>query len=209
MEKQKQNWVCREALGQPQVFRKPFAAPRQPLCSEPCGMQIGMQITDYHFLKIKIIYLLTGFDCWILDPCWKNDPFHLLSPEMGITERGSPGSPRGAREAAAPCEQAALCELPPLWHLFLRHYFWKADFSLSQPLTHWPSLPGSGSLRLQLHFSADTSVDFAPPPLPIPMARISAWGCSRFYQCLKCFPARALGGSEPQPRERVPPWKLL
>lgn len=121
----------------------------------------------------------------------KNDSFHLLSPEMGITERGSPGSPRGTRAAAALYEQTALCELPPLWHLFLRHYFWKADFSHSQPLTHWPSLPGCGSSRLQLHFSADTSVDFVPPS-PILTTRISAWGCSRFYQCLKCFLARPL-----------------
>lgn len=132
-----------------------------------------------------------GFDCWILDPCWKNYPFHLLSPEMGITEQGSPGSPQGTRAAAALYEQTALCELPPLWHFFLRHYFWKADLSHSQPLTHWPSLSGCGSSRLQLHFSADTSLDFVSPS-PIPMTRISAWGCSRFYQCLKCFLARPL-----------------
>lgn len=85
---------------------------------------------------------------------------------MGITGRGSPGSLRGTRAAAALYEQTALCELPPLWHLFLRHYFWKADFSHS--LTYSLALPP----RLQLlEAAAPFLVDFVPLS---PMARISA-----------------------------------
>lgn len=124
---------------------------------------------------------------------------------MGITERGSPGSPRGAREAAALCEQAALCELPPLWHLFLRHYFWKADFSLSQPLTHWPSLPGSGSLRLQLHFSADTSVDFAPPtPYPSPWPGFLPEVVVDFISVLNAFQLELLVAQSHSPENEFP-----
>lgn len=83
-------------------------------------------------------------------------------------------------------EQAALSELPPLWHLLPRNYFWKADFSHSQPLAHGPpSLAGapwgcsSISHRHKHGFCS---------PFTHPTTRISAWGCSRFYQCLKSFP---------------------